>query len=154
MPLSHDELKTVLEELEIIQLPKPIMDMSMREIRQYFSYQSGEIKMSIFMRNLIWQIHGQIIAGHPPDFYEKHGFIRGMWYYIKRKLSQHHALRGDRYGLLVKNLTLMVKKGLFGYADFNFRDPDGGTWKLGFDNPHVILMTEKDGFITIMGEIT
>lgn len=146
-------LDEVLKELEIIPLPKPIMDMSLKEIRKYFGFANGSIQMGMLLRNLIWQIYGQIQAGKPPDFVQKHGNIRSMWYYIKKKFSQHHALRGDRYGLMVKNLTLMVRKGLFSYAEFNFRDTDQGNWKLGFDNPHIILLAEKEGFITVMEDL-
>src|SRR5690606_12972000 len=77
----------------------------------------------------------------------------GMWYYIKKKFSKHNALRGDMYGLMSSQLTMMVRKGLFSYEDFNFRDRDYNTWKLGFDNPHIILMSEKDGFVTIMEDL-
>lgn len=152
--LNPEEKDQILKELGIIPLPKPIMEMNLKEIRQYFGYPSSNgIKKAILLRNLIWQLYGQILSGNPPDFYKKHGFIRGMWYYIKKKLTQHHPLRGNMYDLMTQQLTLMVKKGLFGYADFNFRDRDAGTWRLGFDNPHIILMAEKDGYVTIMEEL-
>jgi len=152
--LGVDEHQQVLDELGIITLPKPIMDMSLREIREYFGYDTTNgIKKTLLMRNLIWQLFNQIQAGNPPDFYKKQGFIRGMWYYIKKKFSNHHPLRGDMYNLMSSQLTLMVRKGLFSYADFNFRDRDADSWKLGFDNPHIILVAEKDGFITIMEDL-
>lgn len=152
--LAPNELQAVLQELGIISLPKPIMEMSLAEIRQYFGYATtGGIQKTPLMRNLIWQLYSQIKAGNPPDFYKKQGFIRGMWYYIKKKFTQHHPLRGDMYNLMGEQLTLMVRKGLFTYADFNFRDRDEGSWKLGFDNPHLILMGEKDGYVTIMEDL-
>lgn len=151
--LGNDQ-QAVLDELEIITLPKPIMDMSLREIRQHFGYATTKgIKKTLLMRNLIWQLYNQIQAGNPPDFYKKQGFIRGMWYYIKKKFSKHHPLRGDMYKLMSSQLTMMVRRGLFSYADFNFRDRDADSWKLGFDNPHIILAAEKDGFITIMEDL-
>lgn len=152
--LAPDQLQTALQELGIIPLPKPIMDMSLAEIRTYFGYATTSgIQKTPLMRNLLWQIYGQIKAGNPPDFYKKQGFIRGMWYYIKKKFSQHHPLRGDLYNLMSESLTVMVRKGVFSYVDFNFRDRDEGTWKLGFDNPHILLMGEKDGFVTIMEDL-
>lgn len=47
-----------------------------------------------------------------------------MWYHIKKKFSQHHPLRGDLYNLMSEQLTLMVRKGLFSYSGFNFRNRD------------------------------
>jgi hypothetical protein len=151
---STTDLQKVLDELGIIPLPKPIMEMTLKEIRTHFGYATTKgIKKTLLMRNLIWQLYTQIQAGQPPDFYKKQGFIRGMWYFIKKKFSTHHPLRGDMYNLMSSELTLMVRKGLFSYADFNFRDRDADSWKLGFDNPHIILASEKDGFITIMEDL-
>lgn len=107
--VDQKDIDVVLKELDIITLPKPIMDMSMTEIRKYFAYATGGIIMGMLMRNLIWQIYTQIQAGNPPDFVQKKSNIRGMWYYIKKKFSQHHPLRGDHYSLMIKSLTLMVR---------------------------------------------
>ncbi len=151
---NKNDIQTVLNELGIIQLPKYIMDMDLKEIRQYFGYPTTDgIKKIPLMRNLLWQIYCRIKQGNPPDFYKKNGFIRGMWYYIKKKFSVHKPLRGDMYNLMCSELTDMVRKGLFSYRDFNFRDRDAGTWKLGFDNPHIILGAEKDGYVTIMEDL-
>ena len=150
----QNEIQQVLNELGIILLPKYIMDMDLKEIRQYFGYPTTDgIKKILLMRNLIWQIYCRIKSGDPPDFYKKNGFIRGMWYYIKKKFTIHKPLRGDMYNLMCSELTSMVRKGLFSYRDFNFRDRDTGTWKLGFDNPHIILGAEKDGYVTIMEDL-
>lgn len=153
MKPSPDHSDT-LHRLGIIPLPQHIMDMPLKEIRKHFGYATTRgIKKSLLMRNLLWQIYSQIQAGQPPDFVKKHGFIRGLWYYIKKKFSKHHALRGDWYNLMSQELTRMIKAGLFTYSDFNFRDRDESSWKLGFDNPHIILLAEKDGFITIMEDL-
>ncbi|PKL77673.1 MAG: hypothetical protein CVV27_04830 [Candidatus Melainabacteria bacterium HGW-Melainabacteria-1] len=152
--VAPGELQAILAELGIVPLPKPIMQMSLAEIRKYFGYATTDgIQKTLLMRNLLWQLYGQVKAGNPPDFVKKQGFIRGMWYHIKKKFSQHHPLRGDLYNLMSEQLTLMVRKGLFSYSDFNFRDRDESSWKLGFDNPHLILMGEKDGFVTIMEDL-
>lgn len=152
--VAQSDINDALKELGIIPLSKPIMEMTMKEIRAHFGNQTNNnVKMGLLMRNLIWQIHSQIQAGNPPDFVNKRGNIRSMWYYIKKKFSKHHALRGDHYGTMSKELAKMVKKGLFSYADFKFRDSDSGNWKLGFSNPHIILVSEKEGFITIMEDL-
>ena len=39
---TMDEKQKVLDELEIIELPKYIMDMSLREIRKYFGYETSD----------------------------------------------------------------------------------------------------------------
>lgn len=151
---AQEDIQNVLDELGIIPLPKYIMEMDLKEIRQYFGYPTTDgIQKILLMRNLLWQIYQRIKAGNAPDFYKKNGFIRGMWYYIKKKFMEHKPLRGDMYGLMVSELTDMVRKGLFGYLDFNFRDRDSDTWKLGFDNPHIILVAEKDGYVTIMEDL-
>lgn len=152
--MDQAELQKILDEFGIIPLPKYIMDMDLKEIRQYFGYPTTDgIQKILLMRNLLWQIFQKIKSGNAPDFYKKNGFIRGMWYYIKKKFSEHKPLRGDLYGTMVSELTDMVRKGLFNYSDFNFRDRDSDTWKLGFDNPHIILMAEKDGYVTIMEDL-
>ncbi len=50
-------------------------------------------------------------------------------------------------------LAALVREGLFSYKDFNFRDRDKNQRILGTENRHIIVFSEKDGFISIMETI-
>jgi hypothetical protein len=146
--------KSALDDLGIRHFDEDLLTMPIAELRLHFGYATTDgIKKDLFFRNVIWQLHEQIEAGHPPDFYLKHGFIRGMWYHIKSRISRYKPLRGHYYGTMVTQLATLVRAGLLSYRDFNFRDRDQDLRKLGTDNPHIILYAEKDGFISILEEL-
>jgi hypothetical protein len=57
-----------------------ILAMPIERLREEFGYETtGSLKLTIFFRNVIWQLYEFIKAGSPPDFYHKRGFVRGMW---------------------------------------------------------------------------
>ncbi len=147
-------IEDALERLGIRHFDEDILAMKIAVLRKHFGYATTDsIRRQPFFRNVIWQIHEQIQAGHPPKFYIKHGFIRGMWYHIKARIDRYKQLRGRYYGSMIKALTDLVRAGVVSYQDFNFRDRDEALHKLGTDNPYIIIYAEKDGLISVMEEL-
>lgn len=128
-----------------------LLKMPIAQLREHFGFATTDgIQIGPFFRNVIWQLYERIQAGDPPEFYKKNGMIRGMWYHIKTPISRYKQLRGDRYNLMLAELATLVRAGLVTYKDFNFRDKDKDNHQIGLENSHIILMAEKDGFITMM----
>jgi hypothetical protein len=50
-------------------------------------------------------------------------------------------------------LLKIVRAGLCTYVDFNFRDRDENTYHVGVYNPHILLLTEKDGLVSVMDDL-
>lgn len=149
-----DPIADALAAQGIRHFDEDLLAMPIAELRRHFGYATTDgIRKELFFRNVIWQLHEQIQAGSPPDFHRKHGFIRGMWYHIKTRISRYKPLRGHYYGTMVTQLATLVRAGLVSYRDFNFRDRDQDLRKLGSDNRHIILFAEKDGFISILEEL-
>ena len=44
----------------------------------------------------------------------------------------------------------LVEEGLLSYNDFNFTDDNQNARVIGEGNPHIILMTEKEGFFGML----
>jgi len=144
----------ILKRLGIRHFDEDILTMPIERLRQEFGYTTTTgLKLTPFFRNVIWQLYEYIQAGKPPDFYNKRGFVRGMWYHIKSRISRYKQLRGHYYGTMGSTLADLVREGLFSYKDFNFRDRDSDQRLLGIDNRHIIVFCEKDGFISIMEQI-
>jgi len=151
---SEDEHEKVLFKFDIRHFDKNILEMSLEELRQHFGYKTSmRIRITILIRNIIWQTYEYIQAGSPPDFYRRREYIRALWYYIKKKTTQHRATQGNHYSVVSDQLLLMVKAGLFAYRDFNFRDKDAEQRRLRLENSHIILCAEKDSFIAFLEEM-
>jgi hypothetical protein len=147
-------VETTLRELKIRHFDEDLLEMPIKKLREHFGYSTTDhLRMGEFLRNVIWQLYERIQAGDRPDFYNKHGMIRGMWYHIKAPLSRYKDLRGDRYSLMLNELATLVRKGLVTYKDFNFRDKDENNHRIGLENPHIIMLAEKDGFLTIQEDL-
>ena len=153
-PATGEDPAAILARLGIRHFDDDILAMPIERLRQEFGYATTDsIQITLFFRNVIWQLYEEIQAGKPPDFYNKHGFVRGMWYHIKSRISRYKELRGHYYGTMDSVMTELVAAGLFSYKDFNFRDRDKDQRILGNENPHIIVFCEKDGFISIMETI-
>jgi len=115
---SEDEHEKVLFKFDIRHFDKNILEMSLEELRQHFGYKTSmRIRITILIRNIIWQTYEYIQAGSPPDFYRRREYIRALWYYIKKKTTQHRATQGNHYSVVSDQLLLMVKAGLFAYRE-------------------------------------
>lgn len=153
-PHVAEGLSAILKRLGIRHYDEDILAMPIERLREEFGYPTTDgIKLTPFFRNVIWQLYELIKAGKPPDFYHKRGFVRGMWYHIKTRISRYKQLRGHYYGTMSAVLADLVREGIFSYKDFNFRDRDKEMRVLGTENRHVIVFSEKDGFISIMETI-
>lgn len=148
--VKHD-IEQALQALGIRHFETNLLRMPIAELRQHFGFATTDgIQIGLFFRNVIWQLYERIQAGDLPEFYKKHGMIRGMWYHIKTPLSRYKQLRGDRYNTMLAELAELVRAGLVTYKDFNFRDKDKDNHRIGRENTNIILMAEKDGLITMM----
>lgn len=144
----------ILKRLGIRHFEDDILAMPIERLRAEFGYETTTgIRLTPFFRNVIWQLYEFIQAGKPPDFFHKRGFVRGMWYHVKSRISRYKPLRGHYYGTMSGVLADLVREGLFSYKDFNFRDRDQAQRILGTENRHIIVFSEKDGFISIMETI-
>lgn len=144
--------------LHIQHYDEDLLDLPLAKVQEFFGFSTTKrIQKKLYLMNIIWQLHEKIqAAARPedrPDFYNKRGFIRGMWYHIKSRIDHLDEFKGDHSGTVTDALTEMVKAGVCSYRDFNFRDRDQDMRKLGKENPHIILFTEKDGFISVMEDL-
>lgn len=147
-------LEETLAKLQIRHFDEDLLKIPIARLRQHFGYPTtSHIKIGEFLRNVIWQLYERIKAGDHPDFYNKRGMIRGMWYHIKTRISRYKELRGDRYNTMLEELATLVRNGLVTYKDFNFRDKDEDNHRVGFENAHIIVLAEKDGFLTMMEDL-
>lgn len=144
-----------LAKLGILDIPPEddILAMKPARVSELFGYQNGNTKVDIFLLNVIWQLYRQIQIGRPPEFYIKRGYIRGMWYFLKPRIARYRGMKGDHYGAMSAALLKLVRAGLLTYLDFNFRDRDEATYQVGGYNPHIILLTEKDGLISVLEDL-
>lgn len=148
-------IASTLKKLGIIDIPPEddILSMKPTRVKTLFGYKNGSTKVEIFLLNVIWQIYRQIQIGRLPDFFIKRGYIRGMWYYLNPRVERYKGMKGDHYGAMTAALLKLVRKGLCTYLDFNFRDRDAETYQVGVYNPHVLLVTEKDGLISVIDDL-
>lgn len=148
-------IASTLKKLGIIDIPPEddILSMKPARVKKLFGYKNGSTKVDVFLLNVIWQIYRQIQVGQLPEFYIKRGYIRGMWYHLKPRLARYKGMKGDHYGAMTAALLKIVRAGLCTYLDFNFRDRDEATYQVGVYNPHVLLVTEKDGLISVMDDL-
>ncbi|MEW5748978.1 MAG: hypothetical protein AB1793_09390 [Candidatus Thermoplasmatota archaeon] len=144
----------IAERLELAHYDRDILEeMSKEEILKHFGWRTTEnVELGRFFRNVIWQFYERIRAGNPPEFYYKRGFIRGMWYDIKTPMNNRgfKQFREDRSGTMGTALAKLVEAGLVSYKDFQFTDDNQEARVIGEGNPHVILMTEKEGFFGML----
>lgn len=128
-------------------------EMTKPELVEHFGWTTTQnLRLDWFFRNVIWQFYEHIQAGRPPEFYNKRGFIRGMWYDIKTPMSRHNfsQFKKDLSGTMGRALAELVEAGLCTYKDFQFTDNNQNSRVIGEGNPHIILMTEKEGFFGML----
>lgn len=128
-------------------------DMSKKELLKHFGWKTtNNLRLEPFFVNAIWQFYEQIRAGRPPEFYYKRGYIRGMWYPIKTPMSRHGfpQFREDLSGTMGTALETLVEAKLCTYREFQFTDDNSAVRLIGEGNPHIILMTEKEGFFGML----
>lgn len=145
----------ILKKLGILDIAPEddILSMKPARVKALFGYLNGSTKVEIFLLNVIWQFYRQIQIGRLPEFYIKRGYIRGMWYHLKPRVARYRGMTGDHYGAMSSALLKIVRAGLCTYVDFNFRDRDENTYHVGVYNPHIILVTEKDGLVSVMDDL-
>ena len=152
------QVGNALGNLRIQHYDEELLNMPLEKVQNYFGFPTTKrIQKKLYLMNIIWQLYEKIQAAtrpeDRPDFYNKRGFIRGMWYHVKTRVDHLDEFKGDHSGTVNDALTEMVKAGVCSYQDFNFRDRDKDMRKLGRENPHIILFTEKDGFISVMEDL-
>ncbi|MEW6352353.1 MAG: hypothetical protein AB1646_25150 [Thermodesulfobacteriota bacterium] len=147
-------IEETLAKLQISHFDEDLLKQDHEWLRRQFPRDSRRILKEKFFLNAVWQLHEKIqVATTPeerPDFYNKRGVIRGMWYHMKSKIDHIPEFKGDQADRISDALVTLVEAGVLSYKDFNFRDKSEGDRVLGRDNPYVILVAEKDGFLTMM----
>ena len=148
------EIDEALRKLGVRHYDEDLLDQDHEWLRQQFPRDAKRILKEAFFLNVIWQLHEKIQAAttpeERPDFYNKRGVIRGMWYYLKSRIDHMPEFKGDQASRIGEALQALVEAGVLGYMDFNLRDKSQDDRRLGEDNPYVILVAEKDGFLTMM----
>lgn len=146
---DQEELK---KRFGIVDLEQDILTMDLDELRRHFGYKNEKIKKGLFVRNVLWQIYGQIQAGNPPDLLAEGGNVRSVWYCLKPTVTRHRVSFGtsDLYSMVSGSLLDMVVSGLFSYRDFNMEDDRAQYRRLApvYGNPHVVVIGEKIAFVS------
>lgn len=146
--------KKALKALCIQHYDEDLLQISTEKVKKIFGYRTtGRIAKGEFILNVIWQLLEHIKDGHPPDFFYKGGYTRGMWYHIKSRTDELPYFGGDHSEIVSRSLLTLVQKGLCRYTDFNFSDKHEKFRLYGRGNPHVIVVVEKDGFEDIIKEL-
>lgn len=156
---SEEALRQSIEEIlkkeEIQSYDAPIWEMSEAELRQRFSTQSSDRPIATkIIKNIIWQVYTWIRQG-------KHDLIRGnlrsFWYMrVKLPLGRVKLLdeKTDHYRTMSKVFSDLSRDyGLFSYKNFGFIDDDWENRRIGAQNPHVIIFSEKTGFFFYLKEL-
>lgn len=150
-------VEAALRALGIRHYDENLVEQDHEWLRQQFPRDAKRILKEVFFRNVIWQLLEQIQAAttpeEQPDFYNKHDVIRGMWYHLKPLIDHLPEFKGDQSGRIGEALQDMVVAGVLSYTDFNFRDDAADNRRIGKDNPYVILLGEKDGFLAVMFDL-
>lgn len=145
---SEEHLTAVLEQLGVIHFDEVIFEMGRRKLRRHFSHNNGSLHESLLLSNLIWQDLGFIRDGTLPLFI---GNLRSYWYIrakptLDRAGATARALRetlddltGAKFAQFVGDLRL------FAYREFGFADSSAHLRRIGSDNPHIIVVAEKEG---------
>lgn len=153
--VSGQLIEEILEKEEIQSYATPIWEMSETELRQRFSTQSSDRPIAAkIIKNIIWQVYTWIRQG-------KHDLIRGnlrsFWYMrVKLPLGKVGLLdeKTDHYRTMSKVFSDLSRDfGLFSYRDFGFIDDDWENRRIGAQNPHVIIFSEKTGFFFYLKEL-
>ena len=151
------EIEAALAKLGVRHFQEDLLQQEHEWLRQQFPRDSKRILKEIFFLNVVWQLHEMIEAAttpeERPDFYNKRGVIRGMWYHVKSHVDRMDEFKGDQSARISDALVTLVEAGVLSYTDFNFRDKSQDDRRLGVDNPHIIVAAEKDGFLTMMLDI-
>lgn len=151
------EVEEALRKLGVRHYEEDLVEQDHEWLRQQFPRDAKRILKEAFFLNLVWQTLEKIQAATTPeecpDFYNKHDVIRGMWYYLKPLIDHLPEFKGDQSGRIGEALQVMVVAGVLSYTDFNFRDDAAENRRLGKDNPYVILLAEKDGFLAMMFDL-
>jgi hypothetical protein len=148
------EIEAALRKLGVRHYDEDLLEQEHEWLRQQFPRDAKRILKETFFLNVVWQTLEKIRAAttpeERPDFYNKKGVIRGMWYYLKSRIDHMPEFKGDQANRISDALKALVEAGVLSYTDFNFRDKNKDDRRLGEDNPYVILVAEKDGFLTMM----
>ena len=148
-----DDVAAILAGLGIQDFDEEIFSMSYYKLRKYFSHANGGFYTAKCVKNLIWQDHGKILSGELPPI---RGNIRSYWYArVKPVLARARAKKyAEKYGMMIEKLVeFVLHKRLFNYGDFGFTDEGAHNRQIGEVNPHVILVAEKVGHLTLLEEI-
>ncbi len=142
------KFKRKLRNADIRHFDELIHDQSKKWLIKNFSYRADEypINVSLFFRNIVWQMRERVKSGRKPPFKE---LIRSFWYmYIKPTLTRCNSLSetsDNQYRQLIGQIADMVKeKKLLLYKDIGFRDENEANRTVG-ENANIILFSEKVG---------
>lgn len=141
-------VKEILEKEDIRKYKIPIWEMSEYQLRRRFSAESsGRPIATRIVKNIIWQVYRLIKAGlHAPIY----GNLRSFWYMrVKLPLGKVGLLDEptDHYQTLIRAFSELVRDyRLFKYEEFGFIDDNWENRRIGTENAHVIIFSEKSGF--------
>ena len=144
-----------LKKLKIVTSKEDFRTMNQAELRKLFAARSsGRIILQRLIRGVIWQAYQRINSGLEDPV---EGNIRTFWYrFIKPVLSHFdddNSLKSDPYDIMLRVFTEMVMEHkLFNYRDFDFTDENWENRRIGSAYPHIILFTEKRGWIRLLNE--
>jgi hypothetical protein len=149
----YNRQEKILKKERIKNYDKDLRFMSKKELlKEFGAYSSGRIIKPVYIKNVIWQLYTWIKQGKA---YPVEGNIRTLWYsHIKPVFSRLGILNsGDDSIINTVLVELTYKYDLFDYADLGLADENRHNWKIGNENPHVIIFAEKEGFLNTLEKI-
>lgn len=153
MSLTPQEIQAILKKEGIAEFEKDIRLLDRGAIAEKLAAKhSGRIILKKLLKSIIWQVYCRIKEGSEPPLI---GNIRTFWYRfckpVLARIPDDDELKTDPYGVMLKAFhTLIMERGLFLYADFDFTDEGWENKHLGTTRPEVVIFSEKTGWIRML----
>lgn len=150
---NRGELDEILKKAGIVEFDRDIRLLNRADIAEKLaSKNSGRIIIKKLMKSIIWQVYRGIQEGSYPPLI---GNIRTFWYlYTKPVLAKIHdddRLKSDPYEMMLRAFhELIMVRGLFTYASFDFTDEGWEQRRIGKTQPEVLIFSEKTGWIRLL----
>jgi hypothetical protein len=153
---SQAQIAQALEELRVVELEDEIFEMGRGRLRRHFSHKNGSLHESRLLVSLIWQDLGLLRRAQLAPFT---GNIRSYWYarakpVLSRAGASASDLKTTLYSNMISQFSAMVgERRLFAYREFGFADSSAHLRRLGSDNPHVVVVAEKEGQLVLLRKL-
>jgi hypothetical protein len=153
---SPEQIRNALEELDVVEVEREIFTMGRTMLKRLFDFRtSGNLDVSRLAASIIWQDLGLLRQGHLEPF---DGNIRSYWYSRLKPTMDRAGANSDEmgngYGAMITAFSRFVGVyRLFAYRQFGFRDGRAHMRHIGQNNPHIVVVGEKEGHLVLLAQI-